>query len=345
MQQTNKPFLKKIIRNKVFWLLLIFLSFIWLNNTSLFSKKSNSPPQLLAHRGVHQTFYKKNIQWDTNTARIIYPPQHEYLENSIPSIEAAFRYGADTVEFDIRITKDKKLAVFHDFLVDYRTDGKGLVADFTMEELRQLDIGYGYTADKGKTYPFRGKGIGILPSIDDIFNNFPGKKFLIHIKDPGKEVGFVLLDYLQKLESSKKEQISNISVYGNDLAIKLIQEHYPEIKVFTKSRIIKALLIYELLGWTGYVPKTIRNMELPLTSKIAKFLWGWPHKFFNRMEKVNTRIILIKYDNITSGFDTKESLNQIPDNFTGAIWTNRIDKVGPYLKNKLEVIKNENIKM
>ena len=30
-----------------------------------------------------------------------------------------------------------------------------VIADITMKELRQLDVGYGYTADNGETYPFR----------------------------------------------------------------------------------------------------------------------------------------------------------------------------------------------
>jgi glycerophosphoryl diester phosphodiesterase len=54
----------------------------------------------------------------------------------------------DIVEFDIRVTKDKQLAVFHDHLLEYRTEKAGQVSDYTMQELRQLDVGYGYTFDK-----------------------------------------------------------------------------------------------------------------------------------------------------------------------------------------------------
>ena len=28
-----------------------------------------------------------------------------------------------------------------------------------MQQLKQLDVGYGYTADGGKTFPFRSKGV------------------------------------------------------------------------------------------------------------------------------------------------------------------------------------------
>ncbi len=49
---------------------------------------------LLAHRGLAQTFSMEGITGDTNTAAIIYEPEHPYLENTLTSIEAAFAAGA-----------------------------------------------------------------------------------------------------------------------------------------------------------------------------------------------------------------------------------------------------------
>ncbi len=58
------------------------------------------------------------------------------------------------VEIDVAPTKDGKMVLFHDWTVDCRTNGKGETRDLTLAELKALDIGYGYTADGGKTYPF-----------------------------------------------------------------------------------------------------------------------------------------------------------------------------------------------
>jgi glycerophosphoryl diester phosphodiesterase len=87
------------------------------------------------------------------------PPTHGYLENTNPSMDASFRAGADIVEFDIHPTTDGKLAVFHDWTVDCRTDGKGVTREHSLAELKRLDIGHGHTADGGKTFPFRGNVI------------------------------------------------------------------------------------------------------------------------------------------------------------------------------------------
>ncbi len=72
-------------------------------------------------------------------------------------MHAAFDAGADIVEFDVHPTTDGHFAVFHDWTLDCRTDGKGVTREHTLAELKKLDAGYGYTADGGKTYPLRGK--------------------------------------------------------------------------------------------------------------------------------------------------------------------------------------------
>ncbi|MCC3377780.1 glycerophosphodiester phosphodiesterase family protein, partial [Cohnella sp. REN36] len=87
---------------------------------------------LLAHRGLAQTFSIEGVTNDTCTAERIYKPEHPYIENTIPSMEAAFRAGADIVEFDIRPTKDGQFAVFHDWTLDCRTNGKGEPKNYTM---------------------------------------------------------------------------------------------------------------------------------------------------------------------------------------------------------------------
>ena len=155
---------------KVILCLFILVVFIYLNNTSFFTKVPNSEPFLLAHRGLAQTFTMEGITGETCTAERIHEPEHPYLENTIPSMEAAFGAGADVVELDVQLTKDGDFAVFHDWMLDCRTEGTGQIRDYTMQELKALDVGYGYTADDGETYPFRGKGIGFMPCYP-IFQN------------------------------------------------------------------------------------------------------------------------------------------------------------------------------
>ena len=304
--------------------------FMVVNNCTLNNTILTIKPKLFAHRGLAQTFNIAEVKWDTNTAEIIYPPEHYFIENTIPSIEAAFTYGADIVEFDIRVTKDNELAAFHDSDIGFRTEKKGKVSDYTLDELKKMDVGFGYTSDNGKTYPLRNKGIGLLPSFDEIISMFPTKDFVVHIRDDGIKIGEIFLNKLKKLNT---DQVNHISIYGNDLAIELIGKEYPSMKTLSAKRIKKAFIEYELIGWTGIVPKSIKNMELHLPIEYAKYLWGWPYKFVIRMEKANTRVVItMKKGNWTGAFDSEKDLTKIPRFFSGYIWTERIDKISKYYK-------------
>lgn len=309
--------------------LFIFTSFIYVNNTSQFTKDERTP-LLLAHRGLGQTFPLEGIASETCTAQIIYEPEHPYLENTIPAMEAAFAAGADIVELDIHLTTDGQFAVFHDWTLDCRTDGAGVTREHTLQELKQLDIGYGYTADNGETFPFRGKGVGLMPSLDEVLTHFPNGAFLIHIKSNDPLEGEYLAEYLAKFPENKLEQLA---VYGGDKPIAALREKLPNMRVMSYATLKRCLLPYLAIGWTGYVPAACENTQLHIPEKYAPYMWGYPTKFVKRMENANTRVILVAGNGGWSeGFDAKEDLDRIPDNYSGGIWTNRIDRIAPLLK-------------
>ncbi|MEL4024929.1 glycerophosphodiester phosphodiesterase family protein [Lysinibacillus endophyticus] len=321
--------MKKILK-RVFLFLLIFVAFIFLNNNSLFTKAPNTEPFLLAHRGLAQTFTMEGITGETCTAERIYEPEHPYLENTTSSMEAAFEAGADVVEFDIQLTKDGDFAVFHDWSLECRTDGIGQVKDYTMDELKTFDIGYGYTADNGKSYPFRGKGLGLMPSIDEVLSHFPEQSFLIHIKSNDPKEGEQLAKYLAQFPESRLKQLA---VYGGDLPIATLKEIMPNVSVMSKETLKSCLLSYMAVGWTGYVPASCKNTQLHIPEKYTPLMWGYPSKFLKRMEKVDTRVILVAgKGNWSEGFDQEQDLERIPQKYTGGIWTNRIDLIAPAIK-------------
>lgn len=61
------------------------------------------------------------------------------IENTITAFRMAIGYGADMIETDIRMTRDKKLVLMHDSTVDRTTNGTGRVRDLTLSEIRALD--------------------------------------------------------------------------------------------------------------------------------------------------------------------------------------------------------------
>lgn len=327
--------LKKIIKSKVFLISFVLVAFIFINNTSLFTEPLSEKPMLLAHRGLGQTFSMEGIKNDTCTAERIYQPEHLYLENTIASMEAAIQAGADMVELDVHETKDKQFAIFHDWTLDCRTNVTGVTKDYTMAELKKVDIGYGYTADNGKTFPFRGKGIGLMPSLTEVLDHFPNQELLIDVKSNDPKEGELLASYLAKLP---KEQQSKLAVYGGDEPIAALKEKLPDMRVMSKATMKSCLIPYLATGWTGYVPSACENTQLHIPEKIGPWLWGWPNKFLHRMNQAKTRVIVVggNGSDFSSGFDTTEDIKRLPADYSGWIWTNRIDRIAPLYKNVLK---------
>jgi glycerophosphoryl diester phosphodiesterase len=321
--------MRKILNKAAIVLMLLFV-FAYINNSSLFVDNTSNQPFLLAHRGLAQTFPMDGITADTNTAEIIYEPEHPFLENTIDSMAAAFAAGADMVELDIHPTVDGQFAVFHDWILDHRTDGTGVTREHSMTQLKKLDVGYGYTADGGKTFPFRGKGIGLIPSFDEVLDAFPEHELLIHIKSNDPKEGELLAHYLSTLSET---ELNYLTVYGGDEPIAVLQDRLPQLRVMSKNTMQKAVLTYMVTGWTGYVPPSMQNAFIILPQNYAQYLWGWPHRLIQRMEIVNTYFILVNGDGQWSeGFDTIEDLEQLPRNYSGGIWTNRIDIIAPVFR-------------
>ncbi|PNV63181.1 glycerophosphodiester phosphodiesterase [Clostridium sp. chh4-2] len=60
----------------------------------------------------------------------------EYPENSIAAMAEGRRQGADYLEIDIQLTKDRVPVVFHDVRLETKTDLSGYVHDFDLQELK-----------------------------------------------------------------------------------------------------------------------------------------------------------------------------------------------------------------
>ena len=62
-------------------------------------------------------------------------------ENTLPAFAAALVLGAQEIEFDVRLTKDYQLIVSHDATLKRISNGCGQLCDFTLEDLKKLNIG------------------------------------------------------------------------------------------------------------------------------------------------------------------------------------------------------------
>jgi len=104
-------------------------------------------------------------------------------ENTLAAFELAVQQGADAFELDVRLTRDGAPVVIHDPTLDRTTDLAGPVGARTFAELRAADAGYRFTADGGRTFPFRGTGVRI-PTLGEVLRSFRAMPVLVEVKEP-----------------------------------------------------------------------------------------------------------------------------------------------------------------
>lgn len=137
-------------------------------------------------------------------------------ENSIKSFKDAVKKGY-VIEFDVHLTKDKKIVVFHDMDLDRMTKKTGPIKELTLEELQKiklLDTNYN------------------IPSLDEVLDVIDGKvPILIEIKYDVK--GFELPRLLLK----------RLKEYNGEVAIQSFDPFYVSYLRFHKNDYLRGLLI------------------------------------------------------------------------------------------------------
>ena len=119
-----------------------------------------------------------------------------YPENTLVAFRAAIELGFRHIETDVHLTRDGHLVCFHDDTLERTTDGRGRVADHTLDALRTLDAAYHFSPD-GAALPLRGRGITI-PTLEEALELHPGVKWNVEIKAASDEAIETTLAFLER---------------------------------------------------------------------------------------------------------------------------------------------------
>jgi len=135
-------------------------------------------------------------------------------ENTILALEAAVDIGVDVLESDIRFTKDNVPILYHDEDLVRITGKDEKVRKKKLDELMQFDLGYNFTTDVGRTYPFRGRGLTVV-TLEEALKRFPDIILNLDIKDTFKEAPDEVARIL--LENQRTEKIMIASFHPRQL--------------------------------------------------------------------------------------------------------------------------------
>ncbi len=97
-----------------------------------------------------------------------------YPENTVLAMEKALAYGADMIEFDLRLTRDGVPVLLHDRTIDRTSDGKGEPGEYTLDELRKFNFSY-FRSIWGERLNKPSYASLMIPTFEEILQKFRGR--------------------------------------------------------------------------------------------------------------------------------------------------------------------------
>ncbi|MEA3009493.1 MAG: glycerophosphoryl diester phosphodiesterase [Sphingomonadales bacterium] len=300
-------------------------------NASWLAPRLSAPLILVAHRGVAQQIRHGGITDETCTAERMLPSDHDFIDNTLRSFTNARHFGAGAIALQVHPTRDGQMVAFHDWTVDCRTEGHGAVRDLTLAQLKKLDVGYGYTPDGGKTHPLRGKGVGGMPTVEEVLREVPQMRLIFQFKSKDPDDADTLLAALRRAGAKIDDRFG---FYGDPRVISRVRQLAPGAWAFTVQDTKACLTDYVKFGWTTHIPASCRNTTVMVPLNYQWAIWGWPKRFLVRMQGAGTKVILTgDYEKKGAlGLNRPEQLDKVPRDFRGYLWIEDFYNVGRALE-------------
>ncbi|HJV09222.1 MAG TPA: glycerophosphodiester phosphodiesterase family protein [Acidimicrobiales bacterium] len=105
--------------------------------------------------------------------------------------KAVHEVGANALEFDVHLTRDKALVVAHDRKLGRISEGSGRISRMTLAELQDVDAAYWWVPGTlqdhaASAYPLRGRYVDDpalrLPTVEQVLDEFPDVALTIEVK-------------------------------------------------------------------------------------------------------------------------------------------------------------------
>jgi glycerophosphoryl diester phosphodiesterase len=167
-------------------------------------------------------------------------------ENTLPAFAAAIEIGFRYVETDVHVTRDGILVAFHDARLDRVTDRTGAIAQLAYYQVAAADAGYRFSPDGGRTFPFRGRGVGV-PRLDELLLRWPDVR--VNVDPKADECVAPLVELLERLRAWERVCVGSFS-----------DSRLSRIRTLSGGRACtsmgpRAVAIARALAATGWMPR------------------------------------------------------------------------------------------
>jgi glycerophosphoryl diester phosphodiesterase len=237
-------------------------------------------------------------------------------EHTITSYQMGEKMHGDYIEIDLQMTKDGKLIAMHDEKVDRTTNGTGLVKDYTLEQIKQLDAGSWFN----EKYPEYAKpeyaGLKV-PTLEEVFKKFgKNEKYYIETKSPEVYPGM------------EKELLRLVNEYDINKNTLLVQS-FSSLSLKTMNNLDPSIKLVQLLSYKTNA--VITDAEIAAMKEYAMGV-GPNHTYLNKeyvQKVVNSGLELHPYT-----VNDKETMEKLIDWGVTGMFTNFPDRLHEVKKGK-----------
>jgi glycerophosphoryl diester phosphodiesterase len=309
---------------------LIALAFacvvLTLLNASWLAGRPEGRLVLIAHRGVVQPTDPAAAADGCDARHVVAGRSSNLIENSVGSMQNAIYHGAGGLMLDVQASADGRAMIFRDRSLECRTNGTGPLARRDIAYLQSLDIGHGYSADGGRTFPLRGIGVGGMPTAEDVLQAFPRNVLIFDLADARAADAIVAAFARNSVPIG-----ANHGFAGPPAALARLRRLTQAGWTVDPQASDACLSGYRLGGWLGIVPGNCGGTTLILPRHGGWTLWGWPYRFHARMTAAGARMLVTgdtPEGGPLTGLTEPEQLGEVPHDYTGLLLIEDMRNVG-----------------
>jgi len=192
---------------------------------------------------------------------------HNPPENSLAAFAEAIRQGADGIEFDLFLTKDHHLVVFHDDTLEKRTNSKGKITRKTLVQLKKLWLKH------NSSKQLSDEAIPTFDEVMELVKNHAHENFILNIEIKQKgiahEVAAELGRYLKQGWKPERFLVASFDMPS----LRIVRKMLPDISIGAlfagrgpSWNIARGALAKKIKKNAGLKPATI-NITLPSMMK------------------------------------------------------------------------------
>jgi glycerophosphoryl diester phosphodiesterase len=188
-------------------------------------------------------------------------------ENTVASFRKAIEIGVDAIELDVRKTRDNQIVVIHDADVKRTTNGKGLVSELTLEQIKS------FSTEEGEKLPtlqealdFLDKKVKVLIELKEVGVE---EAVLSAVRERGLEKNVVIVSFLEDALQKVRELDKSVETgliyakHSNPVkaALKLKANYLLALYRFTHSANVKKAHEngLKIIVWTINTPEEVEE--------------------------------------------------------------------------------------